>query len=170
MEDQGNQEGDGKRIPIMLAQSQAKKMSEIEKNMREWHSDTGIEMTASDAGFYKRFAEDFEKMQRRINGNDFETLKAWEAWASKERDKRYEEFKEKLKEERKHDEYIETWNAKEWTIVDRLRAFWIDGKPRKSRIGKVKNPDYVGPKPITKTNPKPSQEQLKANKTDDPWN
>ena len=35
--------------------------------MREWHRDFDVEMTASDAAFYKKFAEDFEYSNRRIH-------------------------------------------------------------------------------------------------------
>ena len=132
-------------------------MSNIEDAMYEWHRDFDVEMTASDAAFYKKFAEDFEYSNRRIHPSNLR-----KELSEEEKKFNAKEYLKQLKEERKHDEYLHSNYVKEWKFIDHLRAFVIDGKPRKSRIGMVKNPDYVGPKP--------SQEQLETNKTDDPWN
>ena len=139
-------------------------MSVIEEEMERWHYDNGIEMTASDAAFYKKFAEDFEYSNRRIHPSNLR-----KDLSEEEQKFNAKEYLKQLKEERKHDEYLHSNYVKEWKFADYLHYMW-DGKPRKSRRGWEKNPDYVGPKPITKTNPKPSQEQLETNKTDDPWN
>tara|TARA_Y100000766_G_C18736338_1_gene521310 strand:- start:122 stop:517 length:396 start_codon:yes stop_codon:yes gene_type:complete len=131
-------------------------MSVIEEEMERWHYDNGIEMTASDAAFYKKFAEDFEYSNRRIHPSNLR-----KELSEEEKKKNVQEYLKQLKEERKHDEYLHSNYVKEWKFADWMHYMW-DGKPRKSRRGMVKNPDYVGPRPI--------QELLEENQNDDPWN
>ena len=55
-------------------------------------------------------------------------------------------IREELKEEHKHDEYIESYrNDDEWDFLDWLKFMW-DSAPTDRRKYLRKNPDYIGPK------------------------
>ena len=131
-------------------------MSNIEDAMYEWHRDFDVEMTASDAAFYKKFAEDFEYSNRRIHPSNLR-----KELSEEEKKFNAQEYLKQQKEKHKHDEYLYTEWLKEWKFADWMHYMW-DGKPRKSRRGWEKNPDYVGPKP--------TQEILEEKQIDDPWN
>ena len=42
-------------------------------------------------------------------------------------------------------EYIENLNYNDWDFIDHLRAFIVDGRPRRKKITMEKNPNYIPP-------------------------
>ena len=116
-------------------------MNSIERGMNDWHDRFDVPKTASDSQFYKQFGDKYDSYSGPSSMKSQDELKR--------------EVEESLKEERKHDEYIEEtfWDTTEkkfgrWDVLD-YGSMLFRGRPTSRRIWteRRKNPDYVGPKP-----------------------
>tara|TARA_Y100001968_G_scaffold293325_1_gene299193 strand:+ start:363 stop:761 length:399 start_codon:yes stop_codon:yes gene_type:complete len=115
----------------------------VDDFMSDWHQDNDLEYTELDREFYVDFMSDFDESR---NPSRFNTIEEYEEYWRPIKEKRMEEIERRIKEKHQHDEYIESLNHKEWGFIDHLRAFIIDGRPRKKKIKMVKNPNYIGPR------------------------